>query len=105
MVWKDSGDDTPYEATRTLYSLIGEDYDVFIVQQFMDGETPVIMVYGIEGRGTLAGAHYYYANAGFFEDKLGWWVYEWIDDPVNGSIGHPDYGDADEVNLLASGGV
>jgi hypothetical protein len=105
MVWRDSGDDSYYELTRTTYSDIGEDYDVFIVQQFDDDGTPVIMVYGIEGRGTLAGAHYYYANAGFFEGKQGWWVYEWIDDPVNGSIGHPDYGDTDEFNLLDSGGV
>jgi hypothetical protein len=105
MVWRDSGDDSYYEDTRTTYSDIGDTYDVFIVQQFMDDGTPVIMIYGIEGRGTLAGAQYYYANAGFFEDKLGWWVYEWIDDPANGSIGHPDYGDADEYNLLDSGGV
>jgi hypothetical protein len=99
----DSGD--PIEDTRQAYSDIGQTFDMFVIMIWEDDGTSVINIYGVEGRGTYAGAQYFYFNFDFFEGKTGVWVFEWYDDPADGSIYHPDYGDADDYVLIYTSGA
>ena len=78
--------------------------DLFIIQIFTDSDgRNVVLVYGLAGRGTLAGAIYFQANVELFDGQQGFWIYEWIDSGVLGAQGHPDALGTDTYDLVISG--
>jgi hypothetical protein len=78
--------------------------DLFIIQIFTDSEgRDVIIIYGLAGRGTLAGALYFVDNADFFNGKTGYWIYEWQDSGAFGTIEHPDPPGVDTYSIVNSG--
>jgi lysophospholipase L1-like esterase len=78
--------------------------DLFIIEIFEDSEgRNVILIYGLAGRGTLAGALYFVDNVDYFDGKSGFWIYEWIDNSVDGAQEHPDPPGIDAYNLVTSG--
>jgi hypothetical protein len=78
--------------------------DLFIIEIFTDSEgRNIILIYGLAGRGTLAGALYFADNADFFDGKSGFWIYEWTDSGAAGAEGHPDPPGTDTYNLINSG--
>ncbi|MFC1505976.1 hypothetical protein ACFLQ6_02780 [Thermoproteota archaeon] len=75
--------------------------DMFIIEVFEDSQNrTVIIVYGFAGRGTLAGALYFVENADFFDGEMGVWIYEWTDDPSDGTQMHPDPPDIDDYEQV-----
>jgi hypothetical protein len=79
-------------------------HDLFIIEIFTDSDgRNVILIYGLAGRGTLAGALYFVDNVDFFNGKQGFWIYEWIDSGAVGAEGHPDPPGTDTYNLVNSG--
>jgi hypothetical protein len=79
-------------------------HDMFIIEIFEDSQgRTVIIVYGLAGRGTLAGALYFVDNADYFEGKSGFWIYEWTDNPTDGTQMHPDPPSTDTYSLVTSG--
>jgi hypothetical protein len=79
-------------------------HDLFIIEIFEDSEgRTIIMIYGLAGRGTLAGALYFADNADYFDGKSGFWIYEWTDSGAAGTQDHPDPPGTDTYNLLTSG--
>jgi hypothetical protein len=87
---------------QVLASLTPTDtHDMFIIEIFEDSQSrTVIIVYGFAGRGTLAGALYFVENADFFDGEMGVWIYEWTDDPSDGTQMHPDPPDIDDYEQV-----
>jgi len=78
--------------------------DLFIIQIFADSEgRNIVLVYGLAGRGTLAGALYFADKADSFKDKEGFWIYEWTDSGTSGVVEHQDPPGTDTYTLVTSG--
>jgi hypothetical protein len=78
-------------------------HDLFIIEIFTDSQgRTVIIVYGLAGRGTLAGALYFVENVDYFNGKTGYWIYEWIDNPTDGTQTHPDPPGTDIYTQIAT---
>ncbi|MGB6680258.1 MAG: hypothetical protein WBF08_02895 [Candidatus Bathyarchaeia archaeon] len=90
---------------QVLASLTPTDtHDMFIIEIFQDSDSrTVIIVYGFAGRGTLAGALYFVDNADVFDGNTGYWIYEWTDNPTDGTLTHPDPPGTDVFTLITSG--
>jgi hypothetical protein len=103
-----TGDDAQISGAQLSFAELGPSKDMFIVQLYQKpGSDPakyVLEIYGLEGRGTLAGAVWFKTvvepNLESFTD--GYYVVQWADGNNNG---HPDVPPTDTYTIVAQGTV